>query len=256
MEIVSLCLKYTQAELSSSCQGNTDDMNSRKHGRFRPALLSMIKSNTESLINKCISEALKALPTQTSFPKQSLDALSPLRGVGPATASLILAILTTCDLENQQVPFYSDDTYLWIWFKEYPTSGSGYTGNGKKVEENSKYVKPSGELNVKYNAAEYKQFWEACVEVRERLGEGVSMGDVEKVGFVLRHIGDSEFWENQGKAKGEVAGEEKKSEDVVEEKDVGDVGEGHDEEMERKIEGGDGDGRRRSSRTSKRVKKD
>lgn len=188
----------------------------------------MIRSNQEKLVFKCTSTALKSLPTikdknkgknttipEEIFPKQSMDDLSPLRGVGPATASLILSIATTNakdeESERIQVPFFSDDTYLWLCVEVFPESfassetvrvirNGGGAGSGSGKGPGSKFIKPNGELNLKYNIAEYRELWEACFELRERLGGAggadatISMADIEKVAYVLRNIALSGYY--------------------------------------------------------------
>lgn len=193
-----------------------NSIQSRKHGRPRPALMGMIKSNQEKLVLKCTSTALKNLPrvttTQTKpeeFPKQSMDDLNPLRGVGPATASLILSIATTNakgqEHERVQVPFFSDDTYLWLCVGEVPESSASsetvrdIRGGGTVKGPGSKFVKPSGELNLKYNVKEYRELWDACFELQGRLGADgtgstISMADIEKVAYVLRNIAFSGYY--------------------------------------------------------------
>lgn len=148
--------------------------------------MGMIKSNPEPLILKCTSSAISLLPSDTpEFPKASLDALAPLRGVGTATASLVLSIATARD--EYEVPFYSDDTFFWLCAEEYPGSETG-----------SKYKKPNGDLNVKYNANEYRLLWDKAGELQRRLNGGIGEGskdgegrvrlvDVERVAFVLRN---------------------------------------------------------------------
>lgn len=154
-----------------------------------------------------------------AFPKSSLDALSPLRGVGTATASLILSIATANGDPKHQVPFYSDDLYLWLCLKDYPeteskktliSSSSGETAKPKKKV--SKFKRPNGELNVKYNLHEYRQLWDASWELRQRLNAAIeeeeeqdgdekkkekhliSHNDIEKVAYVLRNIAVSGFY--------------------------------------------------------------
>lgn len=162
--------------------------------------MGMIKSNPEPLVLKCASSAVSLLPSNASdFPKASLDALAPLRGVGIATASLVLSIATAGD--EYEVPFYSDDTFLWLCAEEYPGS-----------EKGSKYKKPNGDLNVKYNANEYRLLWDKVGELQTRLNGGIGEGskdgegrvrlvDVERVAFVLRNC-DVEGDYGQGDEKG------------------------------------------------------
>lgn len=184
--------------------------------------MGMVKSNQNKSVMKCTSAAIAALPKEDpmlapneAFPKTSLDALAPLRGVGTATASLILSIATAQGDSAHQVPFYSDDLYLWLCLKDYPeteskpktliSAGGAETSKPKKV---SKFKRPNGELNVKYNVHEYRQLWNASWELRQRLNaaiaeegeqEGsekqlISHNDIEKVAYVLRNIAVSGFY--------------------------------------------------------------
>ncbi|PYH64817.1 uncharacterized protein BO88DRAFT_350236 [Aspergillus vadensis CBS 113365] len=161
-----------------------------QHGTFRPALLGMIRSNSESVVRDATGRAFKALTThhtskegdeeEEKFPSEALDILTKaLRGVGVATASLVLSLASTAD-----VPFYSDDVYLWVCMGEVPsTSGSDRVKRGV-------YKRLNGELNVKYTMKEYRELWEGVKGLRERLEEkekGVSGLDVEKVALVVRH---------------------------------------------------------------------
>lgn len=195
-----------------------------------------LKTNQANLVRKTTATALSALHTadptlypDEAFPRPSLDALTkPLRGVGPATASLILSISTAAGDASHQIPFYSDDVYLWLCLKDFPEpeealkpqpliSSGGASTETKPKKKLSKYKRPNGELNVKYNASEYRQLWNASWELRERLnrsmdtsdqeedGESeedkdmqpVSHNDIEKVAFVLRNVAFSGFYQDQ-----------------------------------------------------------
>lgn len=168
-------------------------------------LMGMIKSNQPKLVLECTSAAISALPTahpildaENAFPKTSMDALQPLRGVGVATASLVLSIATGRSEHAQQIPFYSDDMFLWLVVKDYPNP----TKSRSKRKINSKFLRPNGELNVRYTLNEYRELWDACAELRMRLNkeiEGndggiVSQNDIEKVAYVLRNIAVSGFY--------------------------------------------------------------
>ena len=179
----------------------------RKHGIFRPTLLGMVKANQPKTVQKATSDAFTTAHSTTSvtgeevetasFPKTSLDALvKPLRGVGIATASLLLSVGTLRDPEHE-APFYSDDTYLWLCLETFP--GSGQTDSDTLGKKGGKF-KRNGEINVKYDVAEYRALWTAVHELRARLDETgdsalgrVSCADVEKVAFVLRHLGVSGY---------------------------------------------------------------
>lgn len=176
-------------------------------------LMGMIKSNTEKLVLECTSSALSLLPHPNStshvdsegdvFPKESFDALTRLRGVGVATASLVLSIATASSAESDEVPFYSDDTFLWLCAGRYPRS----------EEEVRKYLKPNGDLGVKYNVNEYRLLWDKMGELRGRLnGDGEGEGkvrfiDIERVAFVVRNIEVSGFDVGGGDSAGNEADE-------------------------------------------------
>lgn len=167
-------------------------------------LMGMVKSNQVATITKSTSTAFATLPDadpviapNDAFPKASLDALTaPIRGVGPATASLILSIATVFGDAKKQVPFYSDDVYLWLCLTDFPE------GIHCKEQKPSKHKKPNGELIVKYNMNEYRDLWNASQELRARLNNGagersVSFIDIERAAYVLRNIAVSDYYANQ-----------------------------------------------------------
>lgn len=99
-------------------------------------------------------------PPTTAHIIASLKELTdPLKGVGPATASYILAIMAP-----DTVPPFSDEAYRWIL---YSPDREGWS---KKI---------------KYDAKEYRTYLEGVKALVERLGGDVTAGEVEKVGFVL-----------------------------------------------------------------------
>jgi hypothetical protein len=98
-------------------------------------------------------------PTTAHIIASLKDLTDPLKGVGPATASYILAIMAP-----DTVPAFSDEAYRWILYSP------GREGWNKKI---------------KYDAKEYRTYVEGVKALVERLGGDVTAGDVEKVGFVL-----------------------------------------------------------------------
>lgn len=92
--------------------------------------------------------------SQPSDITKTLDLLTkPLRGIGPATGSLILAVH---DPEN--VIFFSDEAYSWL------------VHSGEKVR-------------ISYNSSEFEALFRKAKELQSRLG--VSPIEIEKVAYVI-----------------------------------------------------------------------
>ncbi|KAL4877168.1 hypothetical protein BJY04DRAFT_210097 [Aspergillus karnatakaensis] len=231
-----------------------------KHGVNRPTLLGLLRTNQDRTIQSATSSAFSTLQSLSSektshadydltnkstnakyYPVQkSLNELTtPIRGIGPATASLLLSAATPTSISppSEGIPFYSDDTYLWLNLFIFPapppdvpilgdesaaTGAKEEEGGGKKhkhKEKLNKKIRPNGELIVKYNIAEYKALWEAVEKLRRRLneeareggeeGKVVSCNDLEKVALVVRHLELAGLVEKneEGNAEAEAQGE-------------------------------------------------
>ncbi|KAF1976075.1 hypothetical protein BU23DRAFT_588267 [Bimuria novae-zelandiae CBS 107.79] len=149
-----------------------------KHGRFRPKLLSLVSSNSPSDIEKTTREAFSPnVPTPLA-----LNDLTKLRGIGPATASLLLSVH-----DPTHNPFFSDELFRWML---WDTRGS-----------------PKGwQRTISYTAKQYEMLLTCVDRLRERLG--VSAVDMEKVAWVLgkarvdvgleEGLGKLEEWEKGG----------------------------------------------------------
>lgn len=124
----------------------------RKHGKFRPTLMKLVSSNEESFAEETIKEALDNY-RKTSDAPAAVDALAKLKGIGPATASLLLAVH---DPDN--VIFFADEAFSWI------------CTNGRKDP-------------IKYNQKEYRELNERSSTLAKRLN--VRAIDVERVAYVL-----------------------------------------------------------------------
>lgn len=125
---------------------------SRRHGKFRPTLMSLVSSNTPEVARKTVQEAIALYKKEEDVDK-AVGVLTNLRGVGPATASLLLTVH-----DPTRVIFFSDEAFHWLCCE------------GKKAP-------------IKYNAKEYRQLRLRADELANRLG--VSATDIEKVSYVL-----------------------------------------------------------------------
>jgi hypothetical protein len=103
--------------------------------------------------------AFKELPK----PLPALKTLTTLKGIGPATASLLLSVASP-----DTIPFFSDEVFRWCMWDE-PGSPSGW------------------QRKIKYNVKEYEILVSKVEEVRKRLG--VRALDVERVAWVLGREG-------------------------------------------------------------------
>lgn len=123
-----------------------------RHGKFRPALMKLVSSNDPDFVKDTVQECLKGYKADSDVPK-ALDVLTKLKGIGPATASLLLAVH-----DPERVIFFADEAFYWLCCK------------GKKE-------------SIKYDAKEYKSLTERARKVCKRLG--VRAVDVEKVAFAI-----------------------------------------------------------------------
>lgn len=144
----------------------------RKHGTFRPSLMKLVQENAKDTVTSTTLSAFSQLDSPSSSPPftdptlvlQALKTLSQLRGIGPATASLLLSVCAP-----EEVPFFSDELFRWTCWDEVG-KGKGKGGEG-------------WDRVIKYNVKEYKEILVRVGAMRERLG--VSAVDVEKVAYVL-----------------------------------------------------------------------
>ncbi|KAI0151632.1 DUF1479-domain-containing protein [Xylariaceae sp. FL1272] len=123
-----------------------------RHGKFRPTLMKLVSSNESSTVEKTIQQVMTRYWSNQDI-SQAVDGISKLKGIGPATASLLLSVH-----DPDRVIFFSDEAFWWL------------CSNGQKSP-------------IKYNAKEYQQLIAAANEIIKRLGVGAT--DVEKVAYVL-----------------------------------------------------------------------
>jgi hypothetical protein len=148
-------------------------------GKFRPTLPKLIKSNEEKTVESVTKEGLDILinyfnqerltswkkvdtTTYKDVVKKAFKKLCELRGVGPATASLIMSLLHKID-PVLTPPFFSDESFIYY------------------------VVEPSRpDTKIKYNVKEYID--ELLPVYFEILAEhsDLTMNDLEKGGWALK----------------------------------------------------------------------
>lgn len=114
--------------------------------------MKLVTSNEASFAEETIQAAID-LYKKKSDAAAAVDALAKLRGIGPATASLLLAVH---DPEN--VIFFADEAFYWL-------CNGGVQGP------------------IKYNAKEYKELNANSQTLAKRLNVGAI--DVERVAYAL-----------------------------------------------------------------------
>ncbi|CRK41644.1 hypothetical protein BN1723_018849 [Verticillium longisporum] len=62
-----------------------------RHGKFRPNLMKLVTSNDSSAVSQTIQDGISTFE-KTSDVAKALATLAKLKGIGPATASLLLAV--------------------------------------------------------------------------------------------------------------------------------------------------------------------
>lgn len=143
----------------------------RTHGTNRPFLPAQIRKNEPVTVKSATSAGFATAkdlttvpPTEIPFPTETLNHLTTLTGVGPATATLLLSIG-----DPTHMPFFQDELFHWL------CGGDGDAGAGWR--------------KLKYSMKEYKELFGAVAVFRQRLADtGVTAEAVEKVGFVVGHL--------------------------------------------------------------------
>lgn len=131
-------------------------------GKFRPTLPALIAQNAPAKVKSSTQDAFSSLSDMSSSipPYQPFRAMlkslcGALKGVGPATGSLVLSIY------DDRVPFMSDEAYIWIM----------YADQGTKKKD------------IKYTEKGYLDYAVRVWEVAKKVG--VTPTELEKVGWVL-----------------------------------------------------------------------
>ena len=205
-----------------------------KHGTFRPRLLALVSSNSDEEVESVTMKAFEIYsqpPTKEKGSRnkaigdsnsdddddgnanqridrfiQALTHLTTLKGVGPATASLILSCW-----DPRKVPFFSDEVFRWLHFEELALTEEPETEPPPKKKRKTSEPEPKkskGKTGTKgaasaggwgrkitYSMKEYRSLLEQWEALRRRMeggeGEGeeedqvVEAWEVEKAAYVL-----------------------------------------------------------------------
>lgn len=114
--------------------------------------MKLVASNDEAFAQAVVKNAVNQYQKDMD-PLAAIDALAKLKGIGPATASLLLAVH---DPEN--VIFFADEAFYWLCC------------NGSKDA-------------IKYNSKECKELQRASQSLTKRLH--VQAVDIERVAYVI-----------------------------------------------------------------------
>ncbi|KAI5964332.1 uncharacterized protein KGF55_002274 [Candida pseudojiufengensis] len=154
-------------------------------GKFRPTLPKLIRSNSEEEVKQCTQEGFKimtnyfkSLPEKSFWSnatskywdeyltviKTSMKKLCKLRGIGPATASLLLSCLYKID-EVRTPPFFSDEAFMYY------------------------VIDPSRpNTNIKYSVKEYvEEFLPVLFQIVKTEKGTTNFNDLEKGGWALKY---------------------------------------------------------------------
>ncbi len=114
--------------------------------------MKLVSSNDAAFVQDTIRQAVKHYRDKSDV-AGALDILTRLKGIGPATASLLLAVH-----DADKVVFFADEAFYWLCC------------GGSKAP-------------IKYNLKEYRELNERAQALAKRLG--VRAVDIERVAFVL-----------------------------------------------------------------------
>lgn len=162
------------------------------HGTFRPSLKKLVESNSEDDIRTASVNAFSRDLDSKENVKTAMDDLTKLKGIGPATASLLLSVC-----HPAKVPFFSDELYRWVFWEA--GTGKGWDRSIKYTPK--EYLEMFEKINAKYQEpavdlekAAYVAGKKAAGKSSEGQKAGVAGKEVEKpaVGDKKRKSKDTE----------------------------------------------------------------
>ncbi|PPJ61208.1 hypothetical protein CBER1_10287 [Cercospora berteroae] len=144
------------------------------HGTFRPKLQQLVQSNSPDLVRTTTSSAFAKYDGTVESAKSCLTDLCVLKGIGPATASLLLSVAFP-----DSAPFFSDELFRWTFWEQ---------GKGKGWDR-----------PIKYTPKEYLQLFEKVQQLRQQ--HDWSAVNMETAAYVL---GRQALDKNASESKDEV----------------------------------------------------
>ncbi|XP_023536029.1 uncharacterized protein LOC111797290 [Cucurbita pepo subsp. pepo] len=106
-------------------------------GKWRPRLLDFVSSLDESLVKLASQKAFQCLPDIS----KAVSELTPLKGVGPATASAVLAAYAP-----DVAPFMSDEAMEAALGNSKDYSLKQYLSFAKKLQDKAKELSSEGQI--------------------------------------------------------------------------------------------------------------
>ena len=134
-----------------------------KHGTYRPNLAKLIASNSEETIRENTKKAFATYEADRNDHAKPMKVLCELKGIGPATASLLLSCY-----DPVNVPFFSDELYRYSLWGEAKHHG--------------------WDRKINYNPKAYRELSEEFEVFRDgfkKKGKTIRAVDLEKVAYVI-----------------------------------------------------------------------
>ena len=138
----------------------------------------MIRKNEASAVKDVTQSVFSFVPDTPTIKdiQVALKGLNKIKGVGPATGSLLLSVYMP-----DRIPFFEDELYGWLCQTDSMSKGS--------------------EIKLKYNVKEYEEVYHAVRGLRERLkdssGVSIPASTLEKVAFVVANGGTADSVSNE-----------------------------------------------------------
>lgn len=127
-------------------------------GKFRP-LLKLVESNTEDSVKLCTNKALNILHKDHNKWKQALTELKSLKGIGVATASIILAVFVP-----EVCPFMSDEAYKSVCSDKMSYTNKEYYYLQQKLVDKANALNSANNVNKIWDTEMIgKALWVASV---------------------------------------------------------------------------------------------